>query len=471
MVKTQFDPAELAGWCGGRWHGAMPDRVAGFCHDSRLIQAGQMYLALRGERLDGHDYVREAKFRSASAALVDEGYTDMATGDFPLLIVPDTRRALIELARGHRALCRGEIVGITGSVGKTSVKEMVADVLAHSGRVTRTKGNWNNDIGLPLSLLRMERTDRFGVFEVGMNHPGELAKLCELLAPQWGVLTPIGPVHLEYFDSVEAIAEEKAALLEALPETGTAILSTDDPWYECLLRHVRSRVIRISLRDSQADYLGEWEAPGSHMLRVHERETGECHRYLMPLPGQYVGDNALRVIALARELAMNPEIIAHALSQYQPLSMRWNKVTIAGVSFINDAYNANPMSMRAAIDAFQEMEVKGRRWLVLAGMFELGAVAQEEHEAVGRYLAQFPWAGVVAVGDMGRWIAQGATEAGVTEASRLELCDDIPSVARYLRKEVEAGDAVLIKASRGEHLENVLAEYEDLMAAENGVML
>ncbi len=468
---VHFDPATLAGWCDGRWHGATPDRVTGFCNDSRVIQAGQLYVAIRGERLDGHAFVVDAQRRSACAALVDEEYAARASGEWPLLIVRDTRRALIALAHGHRARCRGEIVGITGSVGKTSVKEMTADILSHLGRVTRTKGNWNNDIGLPLSLLRMDPEDRFGVFEVGMNHPGELAPLCELLAPRWAVLTPIGPVHLEHFENVAAIAEEKAALLASLPERGTAILSTDDPWYETLLSHVTSRIIRLSLRDPQADYYGAWQKPGSNVLIVRERMTGESHPYLMPLPGQYVADNALRAIALGREQGLNADVIAHALSQYQPLSMRWNKVTIAGMVFINDAYNANPMSMRAAIDAFQEMDEEGHRWLVLAGMFELGAVAQEEHEALGRYLAQFPWAGLVTVGKLGRWIAEGATDAGLNETSRLEACDDAAGAARYLRQHIEPGHKVLIKASRGEHLEHVLTEFEDLMAADNGVLL
>jgi UDP-N-acetylmuramoyl-tripeptide--D-alanyl-D-alanine ligase len=466
-----FDPAELAGWCDGRWHGLTPDRIAGFCNDSRIIQPGQLYVALHGERLDGHAFIKDARRRSACGALIDEAHATAAAGDWPVLIVSDTRRALMDLARGHRQRCRGEFVGITGSVGKTSVKEMGADLLAHIGRVTRTKGNWNNDIGLPLSLLRMDPGDRFGVFEVGMNHPGELAPLCNLLSPTWAVMTPIGPVHLEFFDSVAAIAEEKAALLAALPVTGTAILSTDDPWYESLIRHVRSRVIRLSMLDEQADYYGQWRRPGHRILTVQERASGEEHAYLMPLPGQYVADNALRAIALGREHGLSPDVIAHALAHYQPLSMRWNRVTIAGVHFVNDAYNANPMSMRAALDAFQEADAEGRRWLVLAGMFELGAVAQDEHEALGRYLAQFPWAGVLTVGSLGRWIADGAAEAGLTETSRLEICGDISEAAQYLKHHLRPGDAVLLKGSRGEHLENLLKEFENLMAPENGVLL
>lgn len=466
-----FDPADLAGWCDGHWHGVRPDRVAGFCNDSRIIQPGQLYIAIRGDRLDGHDFVLGAQRRSACGALVEETFAADKVGAWPLLVVRDTRRALIELARGHRARCKGEIVGITGSVGKTSVKEMAADILGHVGHVARTKDNWNNDIGLPLSMLRMNPDDRFGVFEVGMNHPGELAVLCELLQPRWGIITPIGPVHLEFFKSVDAIAEEKATLLEWLPETGTAILSPDDSWYETLLSHVHARVIRVSLRDPEAAYFGTWKKPGSNVLTVYERATAESHPYLMPLPGRYVADNALRAIALGREAGVNPEIIAHALAHYRPLSMRWNKVTIAGVIFINDAYNANPMSMRAALDAFMEMAVEGRRWLVLAGMFELGEMAQEEHEALGRYLAQFPWAGVVTAGKMGRGIAQGAMDAGLDGVCRLASCDTAEDAAEYLKEHVEPGDAVLVKASRGEQLEDVLARYEDLRASDNGILL
>lgn len=451
-----FDPSELAAWTAGEWRGTPPDRIAGVSNDSRSILPGELYVALQGDRLDGHQFIDGARLRSASAVLIDRSYAGEAEQTIPMLLVDDTRQALTDMARGHRARCSAEMVGLTGSVGKSSVKEMAADMLSHLGPVARTHGNWNNHIGLPLSLLRMTPSDRFGVFEVGMNHPGELAPLCDLLQPERAILTPIGPVHIEYFESVDAIAEEKAALLDVVPETGQAFLSLDDPWYEQLRAHVRSRVVRLSLESPEADYFGEHDRAGGNALTVYERESGESHLYVMPLPGRYVADNALRAIALARECGLAPDIIAHSLAQYRPLPMRWSVERVGDITFINDAYNANPMSMRAAIDAFQEWAVGGAKWVVLAGMFELGAKAEEEHEALGHYVAQFPWAGLITVGALGRQIASGAETVGMQEGTCLIMCNDQQEAAAALASHVSPDDVVLLKASRGEQLEAVM---------------
>lgn len=455
---VRFDPADLVSWCGGTWQGQPPISLAGVSHDTRSLQAGALYVALRGEQFDGHDFVSNARVQRAGAALVSADAVPHMHRDLPLLVVPDTRRALIELAAGHRQRCAGEFIGITGSVGKTSVKEMTADVLAHLGPVTRTWSNWNNDIGLPLSMLRMNPQDAFGVFEVGMNHPGELAPLCVLLQAQRAIITPIGPVHLEHFDSVAAIVEEKATLSKSVPEEGQAILSIDDPWYEVLRERTQSRIVRVSLLSQDADYFAEADTSTLSELSVCERHTGECFSYRLPLPGRYVADNAIRVIALARELGLSPDVIAHALSGYQPPAMRWQRHDVQGVSYINDAYNANPMSMRAAIDAMQEMAVDGQRWLVLAGMFELGAQEREEHEELGQYIAQFPWAGVITVGRHGEMIAEGLKAAQSRADMALMVCTDHQEAGRYLKERVQPGDVVLLKASRGERLERVLEE-------------
>ncbi len=455
---VRFDPADLASWCGGTWQGQPPVSLAGVSHDTRTLEAGALYVALRGEQFDGNDFVSNAITQQAGAALVNQDAVAQLGVDLPLLVAADTRRALMDLAAGHRQRCTGEFIGITGSVGKTSVKEMAADVLAHAGAVTRTWSNWNNNIGLPLSLLRMNPQDAFGVFEVGMNHPGELAPLCALLQAQRAIITPIGPVHLEYFESVAAIAEEKATLLAALPEEGQAIVSIDDPWYEVLRDRAKSRIVRVSVLSQDADYYAVWDRGGTSELCVCERHTGECFDYRLPLPGRYVADNAIRVIALAREMGLAPDVIAQALKGYQPPAMRWQRQDRNGVAYINDAYNANPMSMRAAIDAVQEMAVEGRRWLVLAGMFELGAQEREEHEELGQYIAQFPWAGVLVVGRYGEMIAQGVRAAQTEEQASLLVCNDHREAALHMKERVRPGDVVLIKASRGERLERVLDE-------------
>lgn len=463
---SEFNPAELAQWTGGEWRNGVPTAVSRIVHDSRSVErleqqafrSGDLYVALRGERHDGHDFVGEALRRGAVAAMVDRSVSVDVPLEFPLLCVNNPRAALMDMARGHRARLRGKIIGITGSVGKTSVKEIVADVLSLLGRTARTCGNWNNDIGLPLSLLQMQPHDAFGVFEVGMNHPGELAPLCALLQPAWGIMTPIGPVHIQYFDSVDAIAREKAELLKSLNAHGVAVLCKDNGWYEEFRSLAHGRVITISLRE-EADYHGEPDGPDR--MRVRERgESGEPI-YTLSIPGAYAMSNALRAIAVGREHGLSHEALVETIRQYRPPPMRWSRTEAGGILFINDAYNSNPLSIRAALDAFAETPSEGRRWLVLGGMLELGDMEHPAHLAAGREAVHGPWAGLITVGRLGSWIADGAESGGF--AGVLVRCKDPEAAARTLAEHARPGDAVLLKASRGERLEEVLEAYEKSM--------
>lgn len=456
-----FTPQELAQWCHGEWVGTPPARIFGVIHDTRRIRPGELYVALRGERYDGHDFVEEAMRAGAAGALVARQAAAGLAGAGPLLVVEETRRALNALARGHRDRIRGVLIAVTGSVGKTTVKEMTADALARGGPTARTWGNWNNDIGLPISLLRMEPEDRYGVFEIGMNHPGELAALCAILRPHWAIVNPVGPVHTEFFGSVEAVAREKATVLEALPRDGVAVLGADDAWFELFRARAPCRVVTVSLQGRAADYEGEALGDGERALRVRERATGLIHVYPMPLPGGYVMRNAINAIAVARECGIAPAAIAEALRAFRPPPLRWNELTREGVLFINDAYNANPVSMREALKTFSELRVPGRKWLVLGGMRELGALTVPEHQALGREIAYGKWAGLIAVGELARGIAEGARSEGWPE-DRLVVCPGPSQAAGALRERVAAGDAVLLKGSRAERMEQVLEAWDRL---------
>ncbi len=452
---NKFDPTDLARWSEGEWCNGVPDVINGIVHDSRTTKPGRLYVALRGENHDGHAFLSDARNAGAVAGLIDQRECLKTCKDLPLLCVKDTRRALLNMAAGHRSRLRGKIIGITGSAGKTSVKEMTADVLSLLGRTTRTFGNWNNDIGLPLSLLRMHTTDAFGVFEVGMNHPGELGPLCELLAPSCGIMTSIGPVHIEYFESVDAIAAEKAELLRSLDSSGMAVLGKDEKWYDYFRSQMHGRIISVSLRED-ADYRGVPDGPDR--MRVYERGSRGAYVYDLPIPGKYAMDNALRAIAIGRQHGLPHEELIEAISSYRPAEMRWARTESGGIRFINDAYNSNPLSMRAALDAFAEMETEGRKWLVLAGMYELGAMEKQAHLDAGRDVARGTWEGVIVVGDLGSLIADGAEQAGFIGS--IYRCDCSASAARKLHEHVVPGDAVLMKASRGERLEDVLKEYK-----------
>lgn len=447
---------DLAHWSGGAWAPSGPPVVRGVSADSRTLRPGNLYVALKGARFDGHDFVADAFARGAAAAMVARPFAKERAAPGPLLGVDDPLQALGGLAAGHRATLGARFVAVTGSVGKTTVKEMIADLLATRGAVARTRGNWNNDIGLPLSLLAMEPGDRFGVFELGMNHPGELAPLCRILRPAWGVVTNVGPVHTEFFDSIEAIAREKAAVIEGLPEDGVAVLSRDGAWYDLLRAAARCRVVTTSL-GGKADYEGRPGMSPGHFT-VNESATGERADLELPVPGDHMIRNALTAIAVARGAGVGWDTIRATLAAYVPPPMRWNRSAVAGVEVINDAYNANPMSMRAALSAFQQTPVRGRRWLVIGGMLELGSLERAEHLALGRVIGAGDWAGLVAVGDLGALVADGAESAGMP-AAKIARCRDTSAAARALGARVAKGDAVLFKASRREALEKAIEEW------------
>ncbi len=426
--------------------------------DTRALKPGGLFFALRGEKSDGHDHLPAAAAAGAGAAVVRRG--TRAEGP-PLLEVDDPQTALTACAVGWRSLLTdAQVVAVTGSSGKTTVKEMTADLLATAGAVARSPGNWNNHLGVPLSVLAMEATDRFGVFEVGMNHPGELDPLCALLRPHTGVVTSVGPVHLEFFSGVAAIAEEKAAVVRAVGTEGLAVLPADDPWYPALRAYARGRVAAVS-QDDEADY--RVERLGGLAFRVQERATGTFCDFEAPLPGRYIVHDALLAIAVARGAGLPWDLLPAALAAFRPVGLRWQRETCRGVLLVNDAYNANPMSMRAALEAFAETPTEGRRWLVLGGMRELGASAEAEHRALGRAVAAGAaagrWAGLLAVGEEGRWIAESAREAGLAAEGAM-WCVDADAGAAALALRARAGDAVLFKASRGVKLEHVAERWK-----------
>jgi UDP-N-acetylmuramoyl-tripeptide--D-alanyl-D-alanine ligase len=362
----------------------------------------------------------------------------------------------MDLARGHRECYGGTVVAITGSSGKTTVKEMVADVLATKGPVERTPGNWNNDIGIPLGLLTMSREADCWVLEAGMNHPGELAPLFEVIRPVWGIVTNVGPVHLEFFDNVAAIAVEKAALVRALPPEGGLVLSVDGAWTDVLLQDAVCRVVRVSMHEAvDAAYLGQ-PREGALVTFSGPEDSCEC---TMPLPGDYVVQDALLAYALGRELGVPAEAASQALAHYHPLALRWNRSERDGRIFINDAYNANPMSMRAALRAFRQVPAE-HHWLVLGGMLELGDTEREEHLSLGREIAYGSWRGLLTVGQPGDVIAEGAESEGFA-AEQTVRCETPEMAARVLADRMQPGDAALLKASRSVGLEGVLKAWPD----------
>jgi UDP-N-acetylmuramoyl-tripeptide--D-alanyl-D-alanine ligase len=457
-VSPDYTALELAEWSAGDWYPAAPSAVSGVSHDTRALAAGDVYIAIRGDNHDGHRFVNDAFRAGASGAVVatDAGLTPSA--ECPLMVVEDPARALREMAAAYRLKVNPHIVSVTGSVGKSTVKEMTAQVLATAATTPRTKGNWNNDIGLPLSLLAMPGDARWGVFEVGMNHPGEITPLCRILKPNWGIVTNIGPVHMEFFRSIDDIAAEKSCLLASLPPDGVAFLNRDEPFFDLLVRACPGPIVTISATGN-ADYVCTGRNPATGEATILEADSGEERRVVLPSLSDYNILNALFAMAVARSLQIGWGGIQAAFDHYQPLPMRWQELTVGGLRVVNDAYNANPVSMRASIRAFAEYGDTGAKWLVLAGMKELGAIEKEQHLELGSFLAQGNWAGLIAVGALGELIADGAEADGF--AGTVVRVADAERAAHELVSCAAEGDAVLLKASRGMHLEKVVTELEN----------
>ena len=458
-----FDPENLAAWSGGEWVPcAPPGPLSAVIHDTKQMVAGALFVAIRGARFDGHDFIGKAVAGGAVAALVSRARAaGLAGHGLPLLVVDDPLAGLQKMATGYRQHLGLTVVGVTGSTGKTSVKEMIACLLEAAMPTARTKGNWNNEIGLPLSILSIPVGTKAGVLELGISHPGEMAPLCAIARPDWGVVTTVGPVHLEFFESVTSIACEKGELLRGLSADGTAVLSLDDPFFGVLRGMASCKVRTTSLRKgSGADYILVCNNGHAGPCEVEDRVSGGIHAFRLDLPGIHTRHNALMAIAVARGLGVSWPSIAEAFSRYVPPPMRWEQRTVKGVTVINDAYNANPISMMAALRTFKDLEVAGGKWLVLGDMLELGATEVEEHQSIGRALAGGPWAGLVTVGTLGAQIAEGALSAGMARES-VHACGTTAAAADLLKERVAKGDALLVKASRGKRMEEIILKLAE----------
>ena len=457
-----ISPEQAAAWGRGRWHPRTPPGpLRALVVDSRRAGPGSLFFALKGEKADGHDFLAAVAAAGAAAVVRADFPADRLPAAGFCLRVDDVLAALGRIAAGYRATLPARLVGVTGSVGKTSTKELVADLLAVLGKTARTAGNYNNEIGLPLSVAGVDGDCAFGVIEAGISHPGEMAPLRDILRPDIAVVTRLGPVHIEFFDSVRAIAEEKAALLEQLPAAGFAVLDRDDEYFDVLRARASAPVVTCSLKRRDVDYAGDPQEDGR--LWVCERASGETAVLPLPPPGGFMAENTLRAVAVARKCGASWAALAAALGRTRPVGMRWAVEEVRGWTAINDGYNANPVSLRAALQAFAARPAPGRKFLAIGPMLELGRLERAEHEALGRFAAAGGWAGVAVV----PWKTAGAPDAAAQAlvagwraaggpAEDLCAAAGPAEAAAWLRARLRPGDALLLKASRGVRIENVL---------------
>lgn len=449
--------------------GAESDRLdsnalaTGYSIDSRTIRAGELFFAVKGEKLDGHDYVQQAQEKGAVAAVVEKTWASRFMGRIgsggstppPLIAVPDTLVALQQLAAAVRRLWGKTLVGVTGSTGKTTTKEAVAHVLAACFRVYKSEGNLNNHFGLPLMLLKLEMEDEIGVVEMGMSHAGEIAALAKIAQPNIGVVTNVAPVHLEFFDSIAGIARAKYELIQSLPANGIAILNADDEYVSQFGRDFHGKVVTYGLSALANVRAENIEARGQEGSQFDVIVGEVRERVTLPLLGQHNIYNSLAAIAVGLENGTTLADAAVALATLAPPDKRGQVVQVGNITVINDCYNSNPTALRAMTDALANMPAK-RRIVVAGEMLELGPDGEELHRECGRYIAGKKIDFLLGVRGHAKQMADAAKSAGIAA----EFVSSPEDAGEWLSQHAREGDVVLMKASRGVKLEKALEKFQ-----------
>lgn len=421
--------------------------LADVCTDTRKIQPGSLFVCLRGERFDGHSFASQAAQLGAAALLVDHP----VDADVPQLVVTDTGKALLQLAGWYRRRFRLPVVGLTGSVGKTTTKEFIALVLGAKYNTLKTQGNLNNEIGVPQMLFRLEDSHTAAVIEMGMNHFGEISRLTRAVAPTVGLITNIGVSHIENLGSRAGILQAKLEMLEGMAPDAPLIVNMDND----MLRTVKlgdRPLLTFAIDDQSADFTATDIAEQGSTTTFTVHHSTFTQPVTIPTVGIHNVYNALAAMAVGYVTGVNPAAAAAALANYVPAGMRQNLVQVGGVQVIEDCYNASPDSMRAALQTLGKLPVH-RRYAVLGAMLELGGYAKEAHTQVGKMAAENGIDGVLAYGADAAYIVEAAKQAGLENA---RLFDTKEALAQSLAQQVQPGDGVLFKGSRGMNLEDVM---------------
>ncbi len=424
--------------------------------DSRTLKRGELFVALRGENFDGHNFINSAAKAGAAAAVVNSSWNGKVPENFALIRVKDTLEAYQKLAANYRKSLSLKVVAITGSNGKTSTKDFAAAVLARRFRVTKTEGNFNNHVGLPRTILEATSRDEVAIWEIGMNHPGEVAALAKLAQPDVAIVTNIGVAHIEFMGSRDAIAAEKGALIEAVGVQGTVILNTDDPFTTSIAARARAKVV-LAGTTAGTILAGEISQSGTGTDFTILEGAHRC-RAQLPVPGLHMVQNALLAVAVGRVFGLSLEDCAAGLVATPLMQARLQIKEIHGVQFIDDSYNANPDSMKAALRTLAELDADGKRIAVLGEMRELGSESERGHREVGETAAAFGVDHLIAIGNVAAAISNAAQHAGLGNSRAVSSTTE---AGKILAEIAEPGDLVLIKGSRAARTEGVMEEFEN----------
>jgi UDP-N-acetylmuramoyl-tripeptide--D-alanyl-D-alanine ligase len=443
--------AQAAG--GELRHGAPGRLVARLCTDSRLAEPDDLFFALAGERFDAHRLLPEVAGRGVGAIVAERAKLPADFQGCPVVAVENTRRALGRLGARYRADFALPVIVVGGSNGKTTTKELIASVLRQKKSTLWSEASFNNEIGVPLTLLRLENSHQAAVLEAGANHPGELAPLLQMIAPSHGVITNIGREHLEFFGDVAGVAREEGTIAEALPASGTLFLNGDDPWCGALARRTRARVVRAGMNEGN-DYRAcdvACDETGV-TFRVQCRQPEWEGEYRISLLGRHQVANALLALAVGATLELDRAQIQRGLAACAAPKMRLQLWHAGGARVLDDTYNANADSMLAALQTLHDLPCAGRRIAVLGDMAELGETAGAAHGEVGRRAAALEIDQLFAVGPLAGKIAAAARDAG--RRGVVELLD-VDAAAQAVKNFIRPGDSVLVKASRAMRLERI----------------
>ena len=450
----------VADACGGKiLRGAGETVVKNVCTDSRKAQPGDLFLAIKGENHDGHDYLYDVAAKKAAAVVIAKEKVPAKLPECAVLVVDDVRAALGRLAAAYRREFDLPVIAVGGSNGKTTTKELIASVLNRKFPTLWSEASFNNDIGVPLTLLRLEKRHQAAVVEAGTNHPGELAPLVKMIQPKLGVITNIGREHLEFFGDVAGVAREEGSLAELLPEDGRLFVNGDNEWTEQIVRRARAKIIRVGAGEKN-----DWRASGIRLdkggmtFQAKGPKAGLEGEYRINLLGRHQVINALFAVAVSEELGLGRPQVRDGLAKCHPLKMRMQLCEAGGVRLLNDAYNANADSTIAALETLSELTLHGRRVAILGDMNELGAHSAAAHAEVGKRAGELEIGQLFVVGKMAPITAKAAREAGL---NRVIEFADVETAMKAIKGFLKAGDVVLLKASRTARLERIA---ETLMA-------
>ena len=448
--------------CNGRLvAGQRSSSVRRVSTDSRLARPGDLFIAICGNRFDGHDYLNGALGQGAEAAVVSRSRLGQAEVAGPRIEVEETRDALGRLAARYRQDFDLPVIAVGGSNGKTGTKEILATVLGQRLETLSSEASFNNDIGVPLTLLRLRKAHEAAVLEVGSNHPGEMEPLLRLIQPKYGVLTSIGREHLEFFGDLAGVIEEEGALAEALPPDGCLFANGDIEGLEAIRARCRATVVTVGAGEGC-----DWRIAGIALddegttFELISPKGDWSGAYRINLLGHQNARNAVLAIALAAELGLSREELDQGLQCCRPASMRMEMQTLGGVRIINDAYNSNPDSLLAALETMESFPTGGKRIAVLGDMAELGQASESAHVEAGRLAARLGLDGLVAVGQWADTTVRAAQEAGLANVAAF---DDVNVAGQALAKKLEPGDVVLIKGSRAAKMERIIEAFSEGM--------